>query len=67
MAVIKADAYGHGAVEVAKALGSQVEMLAVSCLEEALILRQNAVNIPILLLEGCFEKSELSSALNNPM
>lgn len=65
VAVIKADAYGHGAVEVAKAIGSQVEMFAVSCLEEALILRKNAVHKPILLLEGCFEKTELTTALNN--
>ena len=30
MAVIKADAYGHGAVEVTKALGSGVDALAVA-------------------------------------
>jgi alanine racemase len=65
VAVIKADAYGHGAVEVAKALESQVEMFTVSCLEEALILRDNGLRKPILLLEGCFDKTELKIALNN--
>ena len=65
VAVIKADAYGHGAVEVAKALESQVEMFTVSCLEEALILRENGLSKPILLLEGCFEQTELKVALNN--
>lgn len=65
VAVIKADAYGHGAVEVAKALESQVEMFTVSCLEEALILRENGLSKPILLLEGCFDKTELNIALDN--
>lgn len=65
IAVVKADAYGHGAVEVAKALEPQVEMLAVSCVEEALILRENGLRKPILLLGGCFDKSELKIALDN--
>ncbi len=65
VAVVKADAYGHGAVEVAKALESQVEMLAVSCIEEALVLRENGLSKPILLLEGCFDKTELNIAINN--
>ena len=62
VAVVKADAYGHGAVEVTKALASQVEMFTVSCLEEALVLREDNVRKPILLLEGCFDKAELNVA-----
>jgi alanine racemase len=65
VAVIKADAYGHGAVEVAKAIESQVEMFTVSCLEEALILRESGLKKPILLLEGCFDKTELTIAMDN--
>jgi alanine racemase len=65
VAVIKADAYGHGAVEVAKAVESQVDMFTVSCLEEAMILRQNDLKKPILLLEGCFDKTELKVAMDN--
>jgi alanine racemase len=65
VAVIKADAYGHGAVEVAKALEPQVEMFTVSCLEEALILRESGLRKPILLLEGCFDKAELKCATEN--
>ena len=65
VAVIKADAYGHGAVEVAKAVESQVEMFTVSCLEEALTLRDNGLKKPILLLEGCFDKAELKVAMDN--
>ncbi|WP_339723313.1 alanine racemase [uncultured Paraglaciecola sp.] len=64
IAVVKADAYGHGAVEVAKALQSQVEMFAVSCIDEALILRENGLRQAVLLLEGCFDKSELKIALD---
>ena len=65
VAVVKADAYGHGAVEVAKALEPQVEMFSVSCLEEALVLRENGLSKPILLLEGCFDNTELKSATDN--
>lgn len=64
LAVVKADAYGHGGVEVAKFLEPQVEKLTVSCLEEALILRAHGVVKPILLLEGCFEAQELLEAAN---
>lgn len=50
MAVVKADAYGHGAVEVAeKALDSGAKMLAVALLEEALILREAHMAAPILV------------------
>lgn len=62
MAVVKADAYGHGAVEVAKKLASSVELFAVSCLEEALALRKGGVEQPILLLEGCFSEDEIPIA-----
>ncbi|MGS2721213.1 alanine racemase [Paraglaciecola aestuariivivens] len=62
MAVVKANAYGHNALQVAKALSSQVRMFTVSCLEEALALRKGGINQPILLLEGCFQAEELQLA-----
>lgn len=65
IAVVKADAYGHGAAEVTKALEPQVEMFTVSCLEEALVLRENGLSKPILLLEGCFDIAELKIAIDN--
>jgi alanine racemase len=50
-AVVKADAYGHGAVEVArKALSSGADWLAVAVLEEGLELREAGVDAPVLLL-----------------
>nr|GFD53300.1 hypothetical protein [Tanacetum cinerariifolium] len=59
LAVIKADAYGHGAVRVAQALEAQADGFAVACIEEALELRQAGISAPILLLEGFFEADEL--------
>lgn len=51
LGVVKADAYGHGAVPVAKALEREgADYLAVSCLDEALELRRSGVNMPILIL-----------------
>lgn len=60
LAVIKADAYGHGAVRVAQALQSEADGFAVACIEEALELRQASIRAPILLLEGFFEADELA-------
>ena len=55
-AVIKANAYGHGAIPVGKALQaagpSRIAGLAVSNLEEALELRDGGITIPILVLGG---------------
>jgi alanine racemase len=62
MAVVKANAYGHGAVTIATALESQVDALAVACLEEAVELRSAGVSAPVLLLEGVFEPRELVTA-----
>ena len=53
LSVVKADAYGHGAVEVSKALvEAGTEMLGVATVEEALQLREYGVEVPILLLGG---------------
>lgn len=60
LAVVKADAYGHGAVRCAEALLGEADGFAVACIEEALELRAAGINAPILLLEGFFEASELS-------
>ncbi|AGI26687.1 alanine racemase [Pseudomonas sp. ATCC 13867] len=59
LAVVKADAYGHGAVVCARALEAEADGFAVACIEEALELRDAGIRAPILLLEGFFEASEL--------
>ncbi len=50
MAVIKADAYGHGAVTLAKALGNGVDYYGVAIIEEAVELREAGIDKPILVL-----------------
>lgn len=51
MAVVKADAYGHGAPEVARILQSEgADYLGVAFLDEARQLRQAGIELPILLL-----------------
>lgn len=51
LGVVKADAYGHGALPVAKLLQEAgADYLAVSCLDEALELRRGGIDMPILIL-----------------
>lgn len=55
MAVVKADAYGHGAVTTARALvDSGADRLAVSNLDEALQLRRGGLSVPIQILSYTF-------------
>jgi alanine racemase len=51
MGVVKADAYGHGVMEVAKTLlENGASRLAVSMLDEAIQLRRTGIDVPILIL-----------------
>ena len=50
LAVIKADAYGHGAVQIARLLQEQCAFFGVATLAEALELRRAGIEKPILLL-----------------
>lgn len=50
MAVVKADAYGHGAVRVARQLQADCGFFGVSCIQEALELRCGGIDTPILIL-----------------
>lgn len=51
LGVVKADAYGHGAIEVSKALEKEgADYLAVSSIDEAMELRVNGIKMPILIL-----------------
>ena len=59
IAVIKADGYGHGIIEVARSLNT-ADLLGVACIEEAIQLREAGIDTGILLLEGFFESSELA-------
>ncbi len=56
MAVVKANAYGHGLVPVARFFEqSAVDILGVALLEEALLLRENGIACPILVFGGLLE------------
>lgn len=79
MAVIKANAYGHGAVEVARALqsynASAVPAFAVAFFDEAVQLRDAGISRPILVLQGTTSEANIIEAsekdfwlvLNNPL
>lgn len=58
LACVKADAYGHGAKEVASALQENADMFGLASLSEALELRDSGIDTPTLLLEGCFDSAE---------
>jgi len=56
MAVVKADGYGHGAIEAAKvALENGASYLGVALVEEGIELRENGIKSPILVFGGVFE------------
>src|SRR6202043_3593446 len=61
MAVVKANAYGHGLVPTALALGD-ADAFAVARLEEAIALRDNGLRRRIVLLEGVFDSAQLAQA-----
>ncbi len=63
-AVVKADAYGHGAVEVASALYPFVDCFAVALYEEAITLRYAGIDKEILCLTPFFEQ-DLSGAVEH--
>lgn len=65
MAIVKADAYGHGCIEVAKTcLYNGADWLGVAILEEALELRENNIYEPILIL-GNTIKSKFDQVIQN--
>ena len=53
MAVVKADAYGHGAVQVAEKLKDKADFFAVATAREGVELRENGIENPILVLSYC--------------
>lgn len=67
IAVLKANAYGHGAAELAKrCTRDRVAMIAVILLEEALELRRAGVTLPILIM-GPLKQQQVAMAVDNDM
>lgn len=54
--VVKADAYGHGAIAVGRALAPLCDALAVSLVEEGLELREAGITTPILVLGAYYDR-----------
>ena len=62
MAVVKADAYGHGAVTTAKtALANGADSLAIATLAEGVELRQAGISAPILLLGAIYTVEDIQA------
>ncbi|MFH1728027.1 MAG: alanine racemase [Pseudomonadota bacterium] len=65
MAVVKDNAYGHGFVEISKVLEKQnIAYLALHSASEAVFLRENDINLPMLVI-GPVHKDELEIAAKN--
>ncbi|MCP4300078.1 MAG: alanine racemase [Gammaproteobacteria bacterium] len=62
MAVIKANAYGHGMLTVAQHL-TDVDAFAVARVPEAIQLREDGIAVPIVLLAGVMNESEMQAAV----
>ncbi|MCP5079779.1 MAG: alanine racemase [Psychromonas sp.] len=60
LAVVKANAYGHGMVEIAQTL-TGIHALGVARLNEALLLRDAGITTPIVLLEGFFHADDIET------
>lgn len=61
---VKANAYGHGLVPIAKtAANCGVDYLAVSCLQEGILLREQEISLPILVM-GAIHEDQISSLLD---
>ncbi|MFI4938275.1 MAG: alanine racemase [Candidatus Berkiellales bacterium] len=58
IAMVKANAYGHGLISVAEAL-QDVDAFGVACIDEALKIRQAGIKTDIVLIEGIFQEEEL--------
>ena len=61
IAMVKANAYGHGIVRVAQAL-TKADAFGVASLEEGVKLRESGITQPIVLMEGLFYPEELAEA-----
>lgn len=67
LAIIKADAYGHGAVSVARVLLEEgASMLGVATVDEALELRESGIGSPIVILGGVYP-DEVKSVLTHDL
>ena len=62
MAVIKANAYGHGMLAVARSLESRVHAFAVATIDEAVELRDGGIQAPVLIMQGVNDAADFAEA-----
>lgn len=65
VSVVKADAYGNGALEVARVLEPMSDALAVAFLHEAIVLRDAGIKKAIIVLQGAHEEEDFLTGLNH--
>ena len=65
LAMIKANAYGHGIIHAAKTLAPVVDGLGVARLGEAIMLHEQGIHSPLFILDGFFSKEELQKTLRD--
>lgn len=66
LCVVKADAYGHGAVEVARRLETiKVDYLGVATIDEAMELRKEGISSPLLVMSGVMPWESVSGFYEN--
>lgn len=62
LAMVKADAYGHGLVAVSRVLSNLADGLGVACVPEGLALREAGLGGRIVVMQGCKNDAELEAA-----
>ena len=67
MAVIKANAYGHGSIEIARLLQDEVDALAVARVAEGVTLREAGIRQRIVVLDGCSQLAEFEEAIRHKL
>lgn len=64
-AVVKANAYGHNIIKTSLAIQNQVDYFAVARVDEGLVLRQNQITKPILVLNPHYTKKQAEICAEN--
>ena len=68
LCVVKADAYGHGAVEVSRRLETTgADYLGVATIDEGIELREKGIRLPILVMSGLFPWDEIGPVIKNEL
>lgn len=67
MAMVKANAYGHGVKKISQILSPEVDAFGVACLQEAIALRAISPHLSIVLMGGVFDETEWKTAFEKQL